>query len=193
MCPSSPSRPSRARGLKLRMGLSALMAWSSRPSRARGLKLRRQQQEREDAAVAPFTGAWIETIALVCARAGQAVAPFTGAWIETNRHPTHTPTPRRSRPSRARGLKRCVDGGIRLVRRVAPFTGAWIETPALWHRRPHGAVAPFTGAWIETCQQQPQRHHASSSRPSRARGLKPDVDRGAGYQRGRRALHGRVD
>ena len=35
--------------------------------------------------VAPFTGAWIETIFFPPARLGGLVAPFTGAWIETGR------------------------------------------------------------------------------------------------------------
>ncbi len=55
--------------------------------------------------VAPFTGAWIETVQDNRNPEQPTVAPFTGAWIETvqdNRNPEQ-PT-------------------------VAPFTGAWIET-----------------------------------------------------------------
>ena len=33
--------------------------------------------------VAPFTGAWIETLVGFVAVYSDAVAPFTGAWIET--------------------------------------------------------------------------------------------------------------
>ena len=33
--------------------------------------------------VAPFTGAWIETVRSQDFRSGGMVAPFTGAWIET--------------------------------------------------------------------------------------------------------------
>ena len=33
--------------------------------------------------VAPFTGAWIETLGLKEALSVEVVAPFTGAWIET--------------------------------------------------------------------------------------------------------------
>ena len=36
-------------------------------------------------AVAPFTGAWIETDYLTPKKATNYVAPFTGAWIETRR------------------------------------------------------------------------------------------------------------
>ena len=35
------------------------------------------------AVVAPFTGAWIETLRLEIADKRLLVAPFTGAWIET--------------------------------------------------------------------------------------------------------------
>ncbi len=34
-------------------------------------------------AVAPFTGAWIETALIARIEVTEKVAPFTGAWIET--------------------------------------------------------------------------------------------------------------
>ncbi len=41
----------------------------------------------DDADVAPFTGAWIETV-VICGRYSvSVVAPFTGAWIETRPAP----------------------------------------------------------------------------------------------------------
>ena len=55
--------------------------------------------------VAPFTGAWIETMDHVLVMYAKEVAPFTGAWIETNLPFWHC-------------CMMC----------VAPFTGAWIET-----------------------------------------------------------------
>ncbi len=55
--------------------------------------------------VAPFAGAWIETLSLGHSLPHQPVAPFAGAWIET------------------RIVKTCFD-----PYRVAPFAGAWIET-----------------------------------------------------------------
>ena len=33
--------------------------------------------------VAPYVGAWIETISLPCIDASGGVAPYVGAWIET--------------------------------------------------------------------------------------------------------------
>ena len=55
--------------------------------------------------VAPFVGAWIETIAISLTSAISSVAPFVGAWIET-----------------VQTLMREKRLG------VAPFVGAWIET-----------------------------------------------------------------
>ena len=55
--------------------------------------------------VAPFTGAWIETMPFNRFFQLYSVAPFTGAWIETN----------------------IIQYALRMAE-VAPFTGAWIET-----------------------------------------------------------------
>jgi len=55
--------------------------------------------------VAPFTGAWIETIWNESPEVRCVVAPFTGAWIETQTVKENAKE-YESRPSRARGLKR---------------------------------------------------------------------------------------
>ena len=55
--------------------------------------------------VAPFTGAWIETVVFILNFVSSSVAPFTGAWIETH-----------------------FINFVADARDVAPFTGAWIET-----------------------------------------------------------------
>ena len=78
--------------------------------------------------VAPFPGAWIETIFAPSERlTHDHVAPFPGAWIETL-PPTVAASAYSSPPSRGRGSKR--DRGSRGKHRhhVAPFPGAWIET-----------------------------------------------------------------
>ena len=76
------------------------------------------------------------------------VAPLAGAWIETYDD---------ARPETAG--------------RVAPLAGAWIETQKTENGQAQRVVAPLAGAWIETAT--PCRSlAASSSRPSRARGLK---------------------
>ena len=55
-----------------------------------------------------------------------AVAPLTGAWIETCQ-PILISLLLSSRPSRARGLKRANEVVIPPPTPVAPHTGAWIE------------------------------------------------------------------
>ena len=55
--------------------------------------------------IAPFTGAWIETLFFSILQGKHLIAPFTGAWIET--------------------VKQCVHAHLLAI---APFTGAWIET-----------------------------------------------------------------
>ena len=57
----------------------------------------------------------------------------------------------RSRPTRARGLKRVQPGNGTRCPQVAPHAGAWIETPGAWRRFRRRQVAPHAGAWIETC------------------------------------------
>ena len=55
--------------------------------------------------VAPLAGAWIETNLGNVVKYVWRVAPLAGAWIETTTRSIDG-TPARSRPSRARGLKR---------------------------------------------------------------------------------------
>ena len=101
------SRPSRARGLKHNKRTASGSGAESRPSRARGLKL----------ALAAY------------ATHGLAVAPITGAWVETLWRHFAVDCAESSRPSRARGLKLCmVLLRVASLRRVAPITGAWVET-----------------------------------------------------------------
>ena len=81
-----------------------------------------------------------------------AVAPLAGAWIETFFRLTRTVSPVRSRPSRARGLKRNASRHLHTRSGVAPLAGAWIETPAAPAPSRHPPVAPLAGAWIETAR-----------------------------------------
>ena len=161
----------------------------SRPSRARGLKRIGRAFVEKCPAVAPFTGAWIETPSIRTRRNIRTVAPFTGAWIET-RSPDRPPCRPRSRPSRARGLKPspCWLASPRTMSRPSRARGLKLRTRRVL-APPH--VAPFTGAWIET-PPVAEDTAAHRSRPSRARGLKR---RGAVSVKSNtsRALHGRVD
>ena len=55
----------------------------SRSLRARGLKHAISKLKSSSSTVALFTGAWIETFAVVKKITDKLVALFTGAWIET--------------------------------------------------------------------------------------------------------------
>ena len=104
------------------------MIEQSPPSRGRGSKQVQTQAQDGTGVVAPFAGAWIETLPTVT-----------------------SPARNESPPSRGRGSKHYGYGTARLGLAVAPFAGAWIETaPRLSVRRSERMVAPFAGAWIET-------------------------------------------
>ena len=60
----------------------------SHPTWVRGLKLKPYKANFEANGVAPYVGAWIETV-LICKLSGHSsVAPYVGAWIETDKKPT---------------------------------------------------------------------------------------------------------
>ena len=65
------------------MAASAAKSAPSRPSRARGLKLGQTLTTQEGASVAPLAGAWIETFGSLVMDSPNVVAPLAGAWIET--------------------------------------------------------------------------------------------------------------
>ena len=100
----------------------------SLPTRERGLKLVRLVLVADGQAVAPYAGAWIETIAPIVRPRISQVAPYAGAWIETYRGTFNRVKTELSLPTRERGLKRTI--GQRPMRTcwVAPYAGAWIET-----------------------------------------------------------------
>ena len=93
-------------------------------------------------------GAWIETESVLQVFGQVLVAPYVGAWIETMLLNVcrHIST---SHPTWVRGLKPKSAVG-KCCSLVAPYVGAWIETwnLAQWNRE--NEVAPYVGAWIET-------------------------------------------
>ena len=101
-------------------------------------------------AVAPFTGAWIETATAARRRACSTVAPFTGAWIETKISRVISAPCGGRRPLHGGVDRNLKTGGTVLWQHVAPFTGAWIETDRVADGPCDALVAPFAGAWIET-------------------------------------------
>ena len=73
---------------------------------------------------------------------------LTGAWIETSRSAGQYRLYCVA-PSRARGLKPSIVGGVGAFRGRA-LTGAWIETKIANRDFAHSAGRALTGAWIET-------------------------------------------
>ena len=72
-------------------------------------------------------GAWIETDIPEISRWQHPVAPYVGAWIETVVS-TSTKLPRMSHPTWVRGLKHTSTIPRKSKTMVAPYVGAWIET-----------------------------------------------------------------
>ena len=56
---------------------------ASHPTWVRGLKQYRIVSQRLNIGVAPYVGAWIETVPRVKVQVKHTVAPYVGAWIET--------------------------------------------------------------------------------------------------------------
>ena len=106
------------------------------------------------------------------ARVCSLVAPLAGAWIETQGD-KYDDNSARSRPSRARGLKQALVMRPEQMMQVAPLAGAWIETSTAKSPLYLNKVAPLAGAWIETSIMRRTHPQIWRSRPSRARGLKP--------------------
>ena len=104
---------------------------------------------------------------------GPPVAPYTGAWIETLCITFYNYVIK-SHPTRVRGLKHVLYDHRVSRNNVAPYTGAWIETRYGLFIIREDNVAPYTGAWIETKKINKPRD-LMTSHPTRVRGLKLDV------------------
>ena len=86
--------------------------------------------EGKELAVAPYVGAWIETVIKKNHNDRQIVAPYVGAWIETDLLEALACYPL-SHPTWVRGLKLYSHVAVSVKRQVAPYVGAWIETVIL--------------------------------------------------------------
>ena len=169
----------------------------SLPSRERGLKHASLCAFLSAILVAPFAGAWIETVIVTTYDQPVKSLPsrergLKQLTLDRRRGPTTT-----ALPSRERGLKRiskkCIPSWVMVapfagawietrykpplstVISVAPFAGAWIETILHDQKLESKTVAPFAGAWIETIMHSAYFTIGTPSLPSRERGLKPCV------------------
>ena len=113
----------------------------------RGLKLCISQSSSE-IKVAPYVGAWIETLHLTCRKHLSPVAPYVGAWIETV-YTTAYLDSQLSHPMWVRGLKHNLPLLNRTCTNVAPYVGAWIETWQQATEQSRHLVAPYVGACIK--------------------------------------------
>ena len=99
-------------------------------------------------AVAPYVGAWIETLLATTSLSRLRVAPYVGAWIETH-------------------IK--IKAELKLS--VAPYVGAWIETTGVCRFRQAAESHP---TWVRGLK--PDRVFAPDknipSHPTWVRGLK---------------------
>ena len=77
--------------------------------------------------VAPYVGAWIETLKYTGNSSPTLVAPYVGAWIETLIIKKGLKI-RTSHPMWVRGLKLALNHPTADDYLVAPYVGAWIET-----------------------------------------------------------------
>ena len=80
---AAKSHPTWVRGLKQPTICSGGWKEESHPTWVRGLKHQRNQRYHRGIEVAPYVGAWIETVLLLIRRFIKIVAPYVGAWIET--------------------------------------------------------------------------------------------------------------
>ena len=168
------SRPSRARGSKHQQGVVDQRHSQSRPSRARGSKQSRRYCHETNAAVAPFTGAWIETRRTAIRKSGGCGRALHGRVDRnTSGHAYRLIVKGRALHGRVdRNLHRCLgpDGSL-----VAPFTGAWIETPHDASPACTPSCRALHGRVDRNCCRASRVSLRQSSRPSRARGSKPSA------------------
>ena len=98
------SHPTWVRGLK-HFGRNEFGdAVKSHPTWVRGLKLHTDQQGDVGRGVAPYVGAWIETLNIIITDMARYVAPYVGAWIETP-YKEAILSSAESHPTWVRGLK----------------------------------------------------------------------------------------
>ena len=118
----------------------------------RGLKLALQASTEDEAKVAPYVGAWIETLSQFSSVKNGMSHPM---WVRGLKHEDHS---RRW-----------------FYRLVAPYVGAWIETILQVQLNYLPQVAPYVGAWIETANLT-QLDYLKTSHPMWVRGLKLDKE-----------------
>ena len=144
----------------------------SHPMWVRGLKHAIILHANNKTCVAPYVGAWIETMPLKTFRRKELSHPMWVRGLKLNSFIFCYIIPK-SHPMWVRGLKPC-HGIIMACYSVAPYVGAWIETcTCLWQTNTR-ASHPM---WVRGLKQDTVYHHRASgmSHPMWVRGLKHGV------------------
>ena len=89
-------------------------------------------------------GAWIETCVPRLKRQIDVVAPYVGAWIETVLKMLLS-LRKKSHPMWVRGLKHIFINVSMKIYKVAPYVGAWIETEGYYHP---SEMVPSHPMWV---------------------------------------------
>ena len=166
------SPPSRGRGSKPRVDRACDRRRWSPPSRGRGSKLQRRGLRSPPPRVAPFAGAWIETLGLARREGGSRSPPSRGrgsklvirrqVLIRRPGRPLRGGVDRNlaGRGLEGAGVGRPLRGGVDRNRRSRPIEARGAKSPPSRGRgsKPQfghiisrlAIVAPFAGAWIET-------------------------------------------
>ena len=118
------------------------------------------------------------------------VAPYTGAWIETISFGVRS-TFLVSLPTRGRGLKLKRAVLWKNSSEVAPYTGAWIETTISRVALSETTSLPTRGRGLKLKVGMGLKANPESL-PTRGRGLKHQTNQQT-YQSRSRSLHGGVD
>ncbi len=145
----------------------------SPPTRGRGSKRIWPHHQRERCEVAPYAGAWIETVWILSITPWPKCRPLRGGVdrnsARTGRGSPGLPSP----PTRGRGSKLREDGTWVTGFAVAPYAGAWIET---LHERCEGGdlwSRPLRGGVDRNKRAEQRVDSAMMSPPTRGRGSKP--------------------
>ena len=130
---------------------SLLLNMQSHPTWVRGLKLEFADLGKQPTPVAPYVGAWIETLKNKKYNEFYQSHP---TWVRGLKLTLIVLTLQSllSHPTWVRGLKLQVVKVHPKLLQVAPYVGAWIETGCNQYTPSFSFVAPYVGAWIETSE-----------------------------------------
>ena len=140
----------KGRGLKRRFQLDGIAPAPVAPYKGAWIETLTGGQKGRRSNVAPYKGAWIETQRQTAKASCALVAPYKGAWIETRINSDFNA--RSVSPlTKGRGLKLGRGCGRVGIASKSPLTkGRGLKPPERIFPLNVARVAPYKGAWIET-------------------------------------------